>query len=89
MSGDRKAVKLLLQRAAEISTKKFCQAEQDVIGKDCFSLPHAVGHSRSGVVEELAYLVTRARLSMYFPSFLQLENRGYFCLVIPHGEYSR
>lgn len=55
VSGDRKAVKLLLQRAAEISTKNFHQAEQDVIGKDCFPLPRAVGRSRSGVVEEFSY----------------------------------
>lgn len=57
MSGDGKkikAAKLLLQRAAEISTRKICQAEKNVI-EDCFPQPCAVRASKSGAVKKFGY----------------------------------
>lgn len=50
-----KAAKLLLQRAAEISTRKICQAEENVIEGDCFTQPCAVRPSKSGAVKKFGY----------------------------------
>lgn len=52
---ERKAAKLLLQKAAEISSRKIRETEENVIEKDGSFQPRVVSPSRSGVVTGLAH----------------------------------
>lgn len=58
-------------------------SEENAIEKDCFPQPFVVIPSKSGVVKGLA------RLRVHYPHSLQLESRGYFCLLMPYRQDSR
>lgn len=71
---ERKAAKLLLQRAA-ISSRKICEAEENVIETDCFPQPRVVGPSKSGVVKGRAY---KSQAECAFSSLLATGEQRLF-----------
>lgn len=72
---ERKAGKLLLQKAIEISSRKIHEAEENVIEKDGFLQPHVVNPSESGVVKGLAY---ESQAERAFPSLAVTGEQRLF-----------